>query len=82
MPVAGSAISIFGRPHSMTNSDGTGILILTVEDIVYNPGTAHVLVDSRADTNSSPRRLQVKKRKRVAVDNSGMFAFISILCNG
>ena len=50
------------------------LLILTIEDIVYNPGAAHVLSDQKSEVNSSPRRLQIKKRKR----SDGKYVFVLI----
>ena len=66
MPIAGSVISIIGRPHSTTGDHGNGLLVVTVEDIIYNLGTAHILDTSRSDPTgaASSRKLQVKKRKR------------------
>ena len=79
MPIAGSVIAVIGRPFSMSGLNGTGMMIVTVEDIVYNPGTAHILADSSAATGStsSPgRRLQVRKRKRDAKDTNGWHRYI------
>ena len=65
IPIAGSVIAVVGRPHSLTGSAGSGMLILTVEDIIYNPGATHISAESNNnEANSSHRRLQVKKRKR------------------
>ena len=68
LPIAGSVISIFGRPHSVIGVNGTSMLIITVEDIVYNPGAAHIVDSTRSDSSvsASPRRLQVRRRKRAA----------------
>ena len=72
IPIAGTVICIIGHPHSTTGTDGSGMLILTVDDIVYNPGTAHILADSKEDTsNSSPRRFQARKRKRTGAGIAG-----------
>ena len=64
IPIAGSVIAIIGRPHSITGSADSWLLILTIEDIVYNPGAPHILADPKKEASSSPRRLQIKKRKR------------------
>ena len=72
VPIAGVVIAIVGRPHSMSGTNGTGMLIVTVEDIVYNPGSTHIVADSKEESSASPRRLQVRKRKRVAEESKGM----------
>ena len=46
------------------------MLLVTVEDIVYNPGAAHMVDSSASDNSGSPRRLQVKRRRRAAVPSS------------
>ena len=78
VPVAGTVIAIVGRPHSMTGSNGSGFLIVTVEDIVYNPGTTHVLADSKEDTGGLQRRLQVRKRKRAIEEPQGTLRFFTL----
>ena len=75
MPIAGSVISVFGRPHSTTYVDGASVLIVSVEDIVYNAGSAHILAESRSEASSSPRRLQVRKRQKLSGDFSRKFFF-------
>ena len=70
MPVAGSAVMIFGRPHSMTGAGGTGLLMLTVEDIVYSPGSTLMVDESRISPGSSGRKLQVRKRKYGTADTA------------
>ena len=64
MPIAGSVISVFGRPHSVVYVNTSKVLVVTVEDIIYNPGSTHVLADVKSDVSSSPRRLQVKKKSK------------------
>ena len=76
MPIAGSVISVFGRPYSLTPSNGSSILVVTVEDIVYNPGSMLILADAKPDSSVSPRRLQVRKRLKTS-NGSGS---VSILC--
>ena len=72
MPIAGSVVAVIGHPYAMTGLNGSGILIVTVNDIVYNPGTAHIHADSQPDAAISPQKLQVRKRKRAAsVENPG-----------
>lgn len=84
MPIAGSVISILGRPHSITGMDATGLLIITVEDITYNPGASHVDESRSEPAPGSGRKLQVKKRRRTALDagpsfNNGSFTSSQIL---
>ena len=76
MPIAGSTVLISGRPHSMSDTKNCGTLIVTVEDIVYNPGANLALDDSRTSPTSN-RKLQVKKRKfgEIAVAQKGMRNF-------
>lgn len=73
MPVAGSVIAIFGRPHSLISVNGSSVLIVTVEDIVYNPGSTQILADARSDAPLSPRRLQVRKKIKTSDDFNCMF---------
>ena len=70
MPTAGSVILISGRPHSMTAAGGSGLLMVTIEDIVYNPGSAVIMDDIQ--TSPSSRRLQVKKRTSGDLDLSNV----------
>ena len=79
MPISGSVIAIFGRPYAMSGAGGTGMLIITVEDIVYNPGTAHIVADSSSPTSVPSRRLQVRKRRKLMDDTNSTW-FISFLC--
>ena len=55
---------------------------MTIEDIVYNPGTTHFLVDTKDkdEGGGTSRRLQVKKRKRTAELPKGML-FLSRVCS-
>ena len=75
MPIAGSVISIFGRPHSLASVDSSNILVITVGDIIYNPGSTQVLVDGKSDVLASPRRLQVKNRSKPTDDFECEFLF-------
>ena len=72
VPIAGTVVGISGRPFSTSQSNGSGMLILTVEDIVYNPGTVHILADPKDETGGASRRLHVKRKNRTAVESSGM----------
>lgn len=54
----------------MSGSDGTGMLIVTVEDIIYNPGGTLMIDDSHSSPSGSGRKLQVKKRKFDMMDTA------------
>ena len=73
MPIAGSSVSVLGRPYRTTGVGGTGLMIVTVEDIVYNPGTTHILDESSSGANASPKCPRVRKRKRNSDDSDGTF---------
>ena len=72
MPVAGSVIAILGRPFAVSDFSGPGVsaLMISVEDIVYNPGSLHVLDESRSNVAAPARKMQVKKRRRGGVNGN------------
>ena len=87
MPIAGSVIMIFGRPYSITSGNNSNLLIVTVEDIVYNPGSMHILAESKSDASASPRRLQVRKKLKPTSTSGSNFcmtyirSFLYLFCS-
>lgn len=76
LPVTGSAVCIMGRAHSTVGVRGTGILIISVDEITYNPGISHSLaenVDKDSVASPSPsRKLKVKKKTRAGLAASAL----------
>ena len=74
IPIAGTIVAILGHPHSLAHADKSGTLVVTVDDIIYNPGTAHYLAETKEESSSTSRRLQVRKRKRATEDCEYVFS--------